>query len=128
MNFLKLNYWFNTRPEPFAGLTQISLMILLIIFIIMTIISKILANKKKLVIHRFWQKLFNFCLFNSLVGLLLLFFNYELIPILMSKFWYPLWLITDLIWLFFIIKFIILMPKRKVELEKQKEFSKYIPG
>jgi hypothetical protein len=68
-----------------------------------------------------------FFLTNAVIGLLILFFIYELTPFLSSRFWILLWGLGDLVWLYFIGRRIISIPKQKAMIEKEKEFKKYIP-
>jgi len=127
MNLLSWNYWFNTRPAPFEGWTQIALLSLIVLMVALVIFSKTKQRQKKIVYKKLWIKLFNFGLAQTIIGLFLAFFNFQMVPILMSKFWYLLWLIVVAVWLFFLIRFALTLPKRKTELIQKKEFEKYLP-
>ena len=62
-----------------------------------------------------------------MIGLLLTFFNYEMVPFLSARFWLLLWAAGMVVWLAFIIGLVVKIPQRKVLLEKEKEFKKYVP-
>ncbi|OGF24220.1 hypothetical protein A3H66_02200 [Candidatus Falkowbacteria bacterium RIFCSPLOWO2_02_FULL_45_21] len=74
-----------------------------------------------------WRVLYYFFLTNAIIGLILLFFNYEMVPFLSARFWFLFWGAGMIVWLFFIYKIIIKIPHKKEQLEKEKEFKKYIP-
>ena len=127
MNLLTFSYWFNPRPEPYGGWLQLGLGLLVLLFIALTLYSKLRSKKKELVYHRFWGNVFDFSLTQSIVGLLLVFFNYEMIAVLMSKFWYLLWLIEIIVWLVLLIKQRTKLSLRKQALLQQQEYKKYLP-
>lgn len=127
MHLLSLSYWFNTRPEPFGGWLQIAFIILTLIFVAGSVASYLKNRQRELVYHKLWGNLFNYCLTNAILGLFLVFFNYEMVPVLMSKIWYAVWLVIILVWGYFIIRLARKLPQRKAELQKQKEFAKYLP-
>lgn len=127
-NFLSLKFWFNFRPGPLLpGSLQIFVIIIvaLIVFTIATALIK--ARNQKNLYGRFWQNIYTFFLTNAIFGLLFLFFVYELIPFLSARFWFILWTAGIITWLIFIARVLLAVPKRKKELEEDKEFKKYIP-
>ena len=64
---------------------------------------------------------------NFFVGLILLFFSHELIPFLSARFWFLLWGLGIAVWLVFIFKALVAIPKKKKQIEKEREYKKYIP-
>lgn len=127
-NLLTLKYWFSLRPGLLVNWVQQALIVFVLLLIVLTfIIALIKSRNKKNIYSQFWQGSYYFCLSNAIIGLCLLFFNYEMAPFLSARFWFALWLAVMVVWLFFIFKIIITIPKRKTELAKQKEFKKYIP-
>jgi len=127
MYLFTFNYWFNTRPNPISGLSESLLAFFIILFIVLTIIAKIKTNKKQIIYSKIWDKIFIFSLTQSIFGVLLFFFNYQMVPILMSRFWFLLWLIMILVWCYILFKQIKKIPERKETIAKEKEFKKYIP-
>ncbi|MBU0636748.1 MAG: hypothetical protein ABH818_03090 [Patescibacteria group bacterium] len=127
-NLLTLKFWLNLRPDSLTPLAQKKFLALIVAFIFFTIVfGYIKSRQKKSLYVKLWQNLYYFGLTNSFVSLFLIFFNYELIPFLSARFWYLLWFIGIGIWLFFIVKTILEIPKRRQRLEQEKEYKRYIP-
>lgn len=127
-NFLTLNFWFDLRPGVFVGLSMKIVLSFICLLIILAIVAGI--GKKRWAKSLYagpWNSFYYFFLTNAIVGLILTFFNYELVPFLSARFWFLLWGISLVIWLFFIYKIIIKIPQKKARLEKEKEFKKYLP-
>ncbi|MFA7087910.1 MAG: hypothetical protein WC146_01065 [Patescibacteria group bacterium] len=125
-NLLTLNYWFNLLPE---GLTP-SAQKLFIGFIILLIITSLLIAifKGKTGLYRgFFKRLYGFCLSNAIIGMILLFFNYEIVPFLSARFWLGIWAISMIIWLISILKGLKKIPIIKKEYAEKEELKKYIP-
>ena len=127
-NLLSLNYWFDMRPAAMAGIAQKSLLafcVLLGIGIIsFYIVSK---NNKGGIYNKIYKKLGSFSSTNLIIGLFMIFFTYELIPFLSSRFWFLLWAVEMGVWLYFIGTNLSQIPGRIEELKKEKELKKYIP-
>ncbi|MEA3463742.1 MAG: hypothetical protein U9R14_01560 [Patescibacteria group bacterium] len=127
-NLLSLNLWFNPRPGQLMPQYQQYFVILTVILVITTIvIGFIQARNKKNLYSGFWSGLYYFCLTNAIISLFLLFFTYEAIPFLSARFWFLLWGAEILIWLFFLAKKLIEVPKRKKQLAEERQYKKYIP-
>lgn len=125
-NLLTLKFWFNLRPTqlmPFAKYALIALIAILILLAIITAIKKTKGSIYKKTLRR----LYNFGSVNAIIGLLLLFFDYEQAPFFSSRFWLGLWFIGMVIWIAYILKGLKSIPLRKEELEKQAQFKKYLP-
>jgi len=125
-NLLTLKYWFDLRPEPLILAAQKVFIFAITIFIILTVAIAFLKNKNSLY-KGILKKLYAFCLANSLIGLILFFLNYEMIPFLSARAWLGLWIIITLAWLFFILKKLKTIPETKKQLAKEQELKKYIP-
>lgn len=127
-NFLTLNFWFDLRPSAFMAASLKILLGFILLLIVLAIIAAI--GKKRWVkslYSTFWSSLYNFFLTNAVIGLILTFFNYEMVPFLSARFWLLLWVICMAVWLVYIYKIIIKIPQKKVLLEKERQFKKYIP-
>jgi hypothetical protein len=125
-NFLNLQFWFNQRPGLLASSFTNVLIGLIILFIIATVLSLIFKSKKGF-FAKLWSKIFNLSLTNTIIGVLLLFFSHELIPLLSSRFWFLLWAAGFITWLVFIIIYIKTLPAKRKEQEQEREYKKYIP-
>ncbi|MEK7557748.1 MAG: hypothetical protein AAB530_00885 [Patescibacteria group bacterium] len=127
-NLLTLKFWFNLRPDVLTPLAQKIFLAMIIVLILFTIIfgyMKIL--KKKGLYSKMWDQLYYFSFINCVIGLILMFLNYEMVPFLTARFWYLLWFVVLVVWLFCIIKNAMKIPKKRQQLEKEREFNKYIP-
>lgn len=128
--FLSLAYWFNARPEPLSGngrkaLIEISAALLLLGIILATgVLQKKLNLSKKIQYFLTW-----FFLSNAFIGLALLFFNYELTPLLRSRFWYLLWAIAAIVWIIQLLRFYSNNKRRAVTHSgREQEIKKYLPS
>lgn len=127
-NFLTWNFWFSVRPGAFIGFSLKIVLGFIFLLIILSIVSGVIKKRRfKSLYSSFWGGLYAFFLTNVIIGLLLTFFNYEMVPFLSARFWFLFWAISMLVWLFFISKIIIKIPVKRAQLEKEKEFKKYIP-
>ena len=127
-NFLTLNFWFSLRPGVFIGLSLKIILGLIFLMIILALVSGFGKKRwSKSLYAGLWQSLYYFFLTNAIIGLVLVFFNYEMVPFLSARFWFLLWIASLIIWLYFIYRTIIKIPQRKARLEKEREFNKYIP-
>jgi len=127
-NFLTWNFWFDARPGAFIGLSLKIVLGFIFLLIILSIVSGVIRKRwSKSLYFSFWDSLYIFFFVNAAIGLLLTFFNYEMVPFLSARFWFLLWAIGMLVWLFFIYKIVMKIPGKKAWIEKEKEFRKYIP-
>jgi len=126
-NILTLKMWFNIHPGNLTnGATIVILFILLALFI-SSIIFWILKKKKNNIYFRIWKKLYFFGVSNFIIGMLLYFFAYELLPFLSMRFWFLLWWVGMLAWTVHIFRIFKEIPKIKALRAKEDEYKKYIP-
>ena len=121
-----LSFWFNLRPGSFSGIQRYFLLGfigLLLLILIASFIVKRRPGKNRYAARIFY----NFALANSLIDLILLFFNYELVPFLSAHFWYLLWLIAMIWWLCVIIKNIKEVSKKRSQKTGGPDLKKYLP-
>ncbi|MDD4901011.1 MAG: hypothetical protein PHS62_02780 [Patescibacteria group bacterium] len=127
-NVLTLNFWFNLRPGVLLGA---SFKILLGFIVLLAAVAVIAAIGKKRwgqgLYSSFWKSLYGFSLTNAAIGLMLAWFNYEMVPFLSARFWFLLWAIGILTWTFFLLRTVSRIPQKKARLEKEREFKKYLP-
>ena len=126
-NLLALKYWINMRPETFSPLGFKFLGVFLGGLAVFAFISYLLKTRKRGLYFKVWRSLQTFCLSHLFIGLMLLFFAYESLPFLSMRLWFLLWGIGMLAWLGFILKVVMIIPKEKEKMSKEKEFKKYIP-
>jgi len=125
---LSFKFWLNLRPEPLTPFFEKILIAFIILSLVIFISAHFFKKKdKKLFYAKFLDSMASLCLANFFIGLLLLFFTYEMIPFLSSRFWFLFWATGLLIWLYFIIKKIVALPKISKQIKEEREFKKYIP-
>ncbi|MGE5425500.1 MAG: hypothetical protein ACM3PZ_00185 [Bacillota bacterium] len=124
-NLLTWRFWFNLRPEPLLPLFNYLFLGLIGALIIATIATGFLQRRKSLY-KGVWRRAYVFSFSNSVVGVALFFFNYERAAFLSGRFWILFWGITMIAWLAYILKGI-KRPANKEQLEKEREFKKYLP-
>jgi len=126
-----LGYWFNPRPEPMSSLITQALMGSIIVLFVLALIFYFLAKAKMdkdRVTARILKKLNGLSSFLVVVLLFMFFFFWQRIPYLSSRFWVLAWLITALIWLFFILRYaIVYAPERRAALLQEERYKKYLP-
>lgn len=127
-NLLSLKFWFNLRPGRLLPVYEKSLLIFGGIMLLAALFFFFLEKRyRKTIYSRFFSSLFSFAWVNLLVISFLLFFNYELVPFLSSRFWFFFWLAEMAVWFFFLLKSLTKIPERKRKLEEEKAFKKYLP-
>jgi len=127
-NLLSLKFWLAMRPGTLLPIYNKIFIIFIIFLIVLSLLCVFLKNKrKKSIYNKIWRSLSSFSLVNAFTGLILLFFTYEMVPLLSSRFWFIIWGAGAAVWLFFIARAAREIPKRKKQLEEEKQFKQYIP-
>jgi hypothetical protein len=125
---LNYRYWFNSRPEPLWPNDDKIFMWLFGLIVALGIVSFFLKRQNGQNPYRkMWTSLFNLSWVNLLIGLILLFFSYELVPFLASRFWIIFWAIEAGIWIFFIVRDALKIPQLLAKLKEEKQYKQYIP-
>jgi TctA family transporter len=125
-NLLTLNYWFNLQPDPLLLFAQRALLWFVILLAVVALIIAIVKNLGG-IYRGFFKRLYSFCLTNALLGLLLIFFNYETVPFFSARFWLGLWALLMIIWLIFIFRKLKTIPTIKKQLAEEQALKKYLP-
>ena len=126
MNFFSLNFWLDSRPGLLIPAYYNTLIGVIVLFVILATIIFFLKKKGGFYL-KLLERFFNFFTTNAFIGLVLWFFNSELIPFFSSRFWYFLWAIGMIVWSVFIFKYSKSLPVKRKEIEEKKAFNKYIP-
>ncbi len=125
-NLFTLSYWFESRPEVFVPLARnlfIAFLALLFVAGIVFMIYRKKTGKNKIL----FNKLYDFCFINLVLGVVLLFFNGQQIQFFSSRFWLLIWLAIIIVWLLNISKKIKKIIFHREERRKEEEFKKYLP-
>lgn len=125
-NLFTWKYWFTVNPEPLTSLAFKVLIATIILLLLVAIITAI--YKKRSGLYRgILKRAYNLAAVNFIIGLIILFFNYETVPFFSSRMWLGFWALETIIWAIFIIKSLRAIPKKKKELAAAKELKKYLP-
>ena len=127
MNFIKLSYWFSSRPGNLAPGAIKLFAVFIIALVVLGIYSYLRSGKKQELYRKIWGKVANFSVSNAVVGLILLFMFYENIPFLSARILGLFWVLIMLIWLYFIFRKVKEIPLIKEKRKQEQEFKKYIP-
>lgn len=125
-NLITLGYWFNLRPESLNPTANKAFIAFIVLLIVGSGLFLWLKNRKGFY-RFFFKKLYNFSISNAIIGLLLLFFNYENAIFFSARFWLLFWFIIMIIWLIFIAKELKKIPIQKRQSQENKNYQKYIP-
>ena len=125
---LNYRYWFNSRPEPLWPNDDKIIMWLFGFMVVLGLASFFLKRQNGQNPYRkILVSLFSLSWVNLLIGSVLLFFSYELVPFLASRFWLILWALEAVIWIFFIFRDLLEIPKLIAKSESEKQYKQYIP-
>ena len=125
---LNLNYWFNSRPEPLWPNQDKMLMVIFGSLVLVCVVTFFLKKRSGQDPYRkLWTGLFGLGWTNLLIGAVLLFFSYEMVPFLAARFWLLLWAIEAGVWLGFLIRGAAKVPATIAQLEAEKKYKQYIP-
>lgn len=125
-NLLTLDYWFNLTPEAFIPLAQKAFIVLVVALAAAALLIAIIKSRSG-IYRGFFKRLYAFCLANAIIGLLLLFFNYETVPFFSARFWLGLWALAMIVWIIPVLISLKAIPQKKREREQDENLKKYIP-
>ncbi len=126
MNLVTWQFWFTLSPGSLTPFAQKSFVGLLIFFVFLAALL-FMAKRRSGLYRGFFKRLYTFSLVNALIGLILLFFDYELVPFFSARFWLALWGLVMLVWFVLILKKLSRIPAQKKLKEQDAELKKYLP-
>ncbi len=132
--FFTLTFWFSSALGP---LTKTWVILLSIIFggmAVLGIFADIMAHLKRgskigeILARRVYFRFYRFLLTMGVIGLGLVFLEYEDAPFLDKRFYFFLWAVGTCLWLFFVLKYCFKeIPRQKKEMQEKENFEKYLP-
>lgn len=125
-NLLTWQYWFSVNPAPLVSVGMLILVSLTAILLIAAFVLFFLKRHSSFY-RGIFKRLYNFSVANFLISLIILFFNYETIPFFSARFWIGLWVLSMLIWLYFILIKLKGIPAKKQAIAAEQEKKKYLP-
>lgn len=126
---LDLNFWFALRPNAPTGRMVLAAVAVFAVFLVLAFVLKIVARIKKQnpLLVKLLKKISKMFSTMALVGFVILFFSYEQIFLLGSRFWFLLWSAGLVAWIVVIVLYAVRkMPKEKNDMEKKNKFLKYL--
>lgn len=127
-NLLSLKFWFNLRPEPTTSITQKYFLFFMGLQILIYLIFLLIKRKyPKSLYRKIFSNFSSLFLTSIIIGAFLLFFTYEGVPFLSARFWFLVWFTAIAVWLSFIVRNFLKIPKIKEQLKAEKQYRQYIP-
>lgn len=125
--FFNPSHLFSLRPPAMQLRVIIILAVIFGVFVVLGIIFNFLKTKDSLRIKGY-KRLFYLFLTMGVLGYVYLFFAWQGAALLSARFWLLIWLIATLVWLGFILKYLVIeAPKKRKEIDRKRDFEKYIP-
>ena len=130
MNLLNPLHWFTLMPPEVSGFAGKAVFVVFLAMFILGIVGRIVAfhRTEDRYIRLIGSRLGALCTTMGILGLILFFFSFEGVQLFGARFWYPMWLLTVLVWGLFIGRFIKrdIPAMREVDLHK-KANARYLP-
>jgi hypothetical protein len=130
MNLFSIRFWFALLPSPVRSNSFWILLTMFLVFVLIGIGGKVIARYKRqdFVLSHIARRLGRPFTPTGIVGLILLFFEYERVSFLSSRFWY----LFLLAWFIYsankFIQFVYReLPQEYRELERKMKLEKYLP-
>lgn len=115
---LQPSFWFTTNPPTLAGWIGTAVFVFFFVCFIFGVVSRILLDRTEdRYVKLAGRHITRASTTMGVLGLLLFFFSFERIPFLGARFWYPLWIITAVLWGLWIFGFV----KKDVSALREKE-------
>ena len=132
IDYLHPNYWLSLHiPHVSSGAGRLLFVFFSLMVIVGVVVRVMSANRKKT--HRRMSVLLSrvsvLLLTMGIIGAVLYFFSYEEARFLGSRFWYPVWILSTLIWTGLITYYTKKkVPGMLIEEKERLEREKYLPG
>ncbi len=127
-NFLTLKFWFSANPGDLTLQAQAGFLILIVILAAIGAYSWWWRKENAKGLYRkIYGRVMTLGFTNAGLGLLLLFFEYEAVPILSMRFWPLVWFFSMVGWGWLIGKDIQRIPQIRAQIEEERKIKKYIP-
>ncbi|MBU1202561.1 hypothetical protein KKH39_00730 [Patescibacteria group bacterium] len=127
--FFNLSYLFNRFPEAgFSWPMRITLLIIFLGAIVLAIFAQLKYKKSAGLLKNVWYKLQVWGWTTGIIGLTFFYFREVRAIYISARGWLLLFLLIELIWLVYIIKYWqTKIPQKEQIIQKEKEFDKWLP-
>lgn len=127
-----VTFWLDLQPASLSFRTVLLLASFFACFILIKFLAKaIYLNYRKELVSpekKFLAKIESFLLTMGFSGLTWTFFAYEALPILSARLWVFVWVISGVLWLYFIARYALVeMPPQIANMKLQEQKRKYLP-
>jgi len=129
-SFFQPSYWFTLQAPEVGGVLGTIVFGVFIAFFVLGIIGRIVVDRrgqdryKKEIASRISTLLVTM----GLLGSVLFFFSFEGIQLFGARFWYPVWIITSLVWVLYLVRYVRRdLPAKRLREQHLREQSKYLP-
>ncbi len=124
-------FWLDVKPGELSPLFEKYFLVVFIVSWAMFFLSKYaqkrLISQRNFIKAKFAGKTGSFFLTMAVSFSFIFFFRYEAIPILGGRFWVLVWVLTALIWLFYLLRYYFkVMPTQMSDLAEKRKMSKYL--
>jgi len=124
-------FWLEVNPgelsERFEKIFLVVLAVSYLFYGLSKLLERNLKTKREFIRAKFWKKASNFFLTVAVSFTFIFFFRYEAIPILGGRFWILIWIIMDLAWFIYLVRYYFVTLSRQLQdLEKKQRFGKYL--
>ncbi|NTW22544.1 hypothetical protein HGA34_03310 [Candidatus Falkowbacteria bacterium] len=127
-NLLTLKFWFSTRPGDLTAQAQAGMLVFAALLAAIGFYAwRWRKQNPKGLYRKIYGRIMSFGFTNLAINLLLLFFEYEAVPILSMRLWLLIWLISMVAWARLIVRDIQKMPQIRSQIAEDKKLKKYIP-
>lgn len=124
------SFWFKLQPDLLSPTFEKGFFIAFGLMVIIGAIIRIVSRQKRhdKYVRQMFSRIGTMSLSMGLVGLVWLFFSYEMIYLLGARFWFLVWLVGLIIWVVMIVRFVKKdIPARKQEEQHRASANKYLP-
>lgn len=126
--FLNPSHLFSLRPPLMTSRAVIILAVIFGLCIVTALVLKFVLKTTDSFKIKSQRKAVSMLGTMGILGYVYLFFAWQGAALLSARFWLLLWLAVLLVWAGFIIKYLKFeAPKKRAEIDKQRQFQKYIP-
>ena len=126
-----LPFWLVVNPGELSdSFEKIFLLVLLVCYALYGASyfgEKKLIAKRNFIKANFLHKTGSYFLTVAVSFTFIFFFRYEAIPVLGGRFWIMIWLIMDVVWFIYLLRYYLKeIPRQQKELDKKRQMKKYL--
>ena len=126
--FFDPSHLFAIQPPVIQTRAIMILAVLFGLLLVASLVCSIVAPRLDSLKAKGFKRLMHLGLTMGILGYLYLFFAWQRAALLGARFWLVIWLAVTLVWVFFIVKYLVLVvPAKRMEIDQRRRFEKYLP-